>query len=163
MSRADRLTIRQKKRIIYSDFRTDFGKNAFTGYLGKLTNEDAVKQAFRNLMLTNHGERFFDADYGANLTSYLFENLQPDQMEMIRMDVQSAVSVYDGRITIHEILIPDYEASVDSTGADQQVKDIYNYGRKTQLDSNVMSVRIVFSVKNIPDVQSVGVDIKRVR
>lgn len=154
MARADRLTIRQKKRIIYSDFRTDFGKNAFTGYLGKLTNEDAVKQAFRNLMLTNHGERFFDADYGANLTSYLFENLQPDQMEMIRMDVQSAVSVYDGRITIHEILIPDYEASI---------KDIYQNGRSTQLDSNVLSVRIVFSVNNIPDVQSVDVDIKRVR
>jgi len=154
MARADRLTIRQKKRTVYSDFRTDFGKNAFTGYLGKLTNEDAVKQAFRNLMLTNHGERFFDADYGANLTSYLFENLQPDQMEMIRMDVQSAVSVYDGRITIHEILIPDYEASVS---------DIYQNGRNTQLDSNVLSVRIVFSVVNIPDVQSVDVDIKRVR
>ena len=154
MARADRLTIRQKKRTVYSDFRTDFGKNAFTGYLGKMTNEDAVKQAFRNLMLTNHGERFFDAEYGANLTSYLFENLQPDQMEMIRMDVQSAVSVYDGRITIHEILIPDY---VDT------VSDIYQNGRNTQLDSNVMSVRIVFSVKNIPDVQSVDVDIKRVR
>ena len=154
MARADRLTIRQKKRTVYSDFRTDFGKNAFTGYLGKLTNEDAVKQAFRNLMLTNHGERFFDADYGANLTSYLFENLQPDQMEMIRMDVQSAVSVYDGRITIHEILIPDYESSI---------KDIYQNGRSTQLDSNVLSVKIVFSVVNIPDVQSVDVDIKRVR
>jgi phage baseplate assembly protein W len=154
MARADRLTIRQKKRTVYSDFRTDFGKNAFTGYLGKLTNEDAVKQAFRNLMLTNHGERFFDADYGANLTSYLFENLQPDQMEMIRMDVQSAVSVYDGRITIHEILIPDYESSI---------KDIYQNGRSTQLDSNVLSVKIVFSVVNIPDVQSVDIDIKRVR
>ena len=56
MARADRLTIRQKKRKVYSDFFTNFNKNEFTGYLGTVENEEAVKQAFRNLMLTNHGE-----------------------------------------------------------------------------------------------------------
>ena len=153
MARADRLTIRQKKRTVYSDFRTDFGKNEFTGYLGKLTNEDAVKQAFSNLMQTNNGERYMDADYGGNLTAYLFENIDSDTLEVIKMQIQSAVDAYDRRINILKIEMPNYNKN-----------DEYDaYGKIQQIDSNVMSIRIVFSVVNLPDALSVDVDVERIR
>ena len=154
MARADRLTIRQKKRKVYSDFFTNFNKNEFTGYLGTVENEEAVKQAFRNLMLTNHGERFFDSNKGSNITDYLFENVTPDMFELMKMDIQSAVQSYDPRITINDIVVPNYNATD---------KQAFDTGGVTQLDNNTVSVRIIFSVVNIPDPLSVDIDVRRIR
>ncbi len=152
MARADRLTIRQKKRKVYSDFFTNFDKNEFSGYLGIAENEEAVRQAFKNLILTNHGERWFDSQKGGNISSYLFENVVPEQLEQIKFDIRETVKVYDPRITVHEIEIPNYD-----------LDDAVRFGQATVLDRNTLTVRIVFSVVNIPDPLSVDVEVRRIR
>lgn len=153
MTRADRLTIRQKKRKVYSDFFNNFDKNEFSGNLSIAENEAAVRQAFKNLVLTNHGERFFDSQKGGNITAYLFENVTPALLEQIKLDLRESVKVYSPRVTINDILIPNYNST-----------DLDNFGGQvTQLDQNIITVRIVFSVVNIQDPLSVDVSVRRIR
>ena len=59
----------------YSDMFTDFTRHANTGELNKKTNENAVKQSVRNLLLTNKYERLFQPTVGSNLKALLFENM----------------------------------------------------------------------------------------
>ena len=64
-------------KVVYSDFFTDFSNHINTGQLNKKTNEDAVKQSVRNLLLTDHYERPYQPKIGSNLKALLFENWTP--------------------------------------------------------------------------------------
>ena len=72
MSKTQTLTANTIKSVVYSDFFTDFSRHINTGQLNKKTNEDAVKQSVRNLLLTNHYERPFQPQIGSNLKQLLF-------------------------------------------------------------------------------------------
>ena len=73
MSRADKNTLEQKKREIYSDFLNNFDQNPFTGVLARVTNEESVAQSLKNITLTNRGERFYNSNKGSRIRSSLFE------------------------------------------------------------------------------------------
>ena len=77
MSKTQALTDLSISSIVYSDFFTDFSRHTNTGQLNKKTNELAVKQAVRNLLLTDHYERPFQPRIGSNLRSLLFDNFTP--------------------------------------------------------------------------------------
>ncbi len=77
MSKTQTVTANTIKSVIYSDFFTDFSSHINTGQLNKKTNEDAVKQSVRNLLLTNHYERPFQPQIGSNLKQLLFEPFTP--------------------------------------------------------------------------------------
>ena len=53
MSKTQTLTANTIKTEVYSDFFTDFSRHTNTGQLNRKTNEDAVKQSIRNLLLTD--------------------------------------------------------------------------------------------------------------
>ena len=61
-------------KVLYSDLPISFTAHPITGNVNKLKNRDAVKNSVRNIVLTNHGERFFKPRFGGNVTSQLFEN-----------------------------------------------------------------------------------------
>lgn len=150
MARADRLTIKRRQRVVYSDIPTNMTKNEFTGYLAANENEVAVREAFRNYMLTNHGERFFDSNKGGNVTAYLFENVTPEMLETIKFDIQNAVV---GRVEIISVQIP--HLAIGLNVGDSTVQN--------ELDNNTLSVKIIFRVKNLPDEQSVDINVRRIR
>ena len=77
MSKTQTLTDLNISPVVYSDFFTDFSRHINTGQLNKKTNELAVKQSIRNLLLTDHYERPFQPGIGSNLRSLLFDNFTP--------------------------------------------------------------------------------------
>ena len=77
MSKIQTLTDHSIKKVIYSDFFTDFSRNSVTGQLNRKTNAEAVKQSIRNLLLTNRYERPFQPEIGSGLQGLLFENYTP--------------------------------------------------------------------------------------
>ena len=93
--------ITSRKRI-YRDIDLSFTARTM-GDVFKKTDAAAVKQAVKNLLLTNHGEKPFNHYYGGNLHSFLFENIDDlDEMEI--MDhVSAAVSSYEPRAIIQSI------------------------------------------------------------
>lgn len=140
MAREDGYTIEFKKRERYSDFATNFDLNPVTGYLAKVTNEDSVAQSMRNIVLTATGERFYDMNKGSRIRHSLFEPNNPETIELIKLQLRSALNAYEPRAIIHQIRMNE------------------------DVDSNQYNVSIVFSVINIPKEQfSLDVAVARVR
>ena len=65
-------TILTSRKVAYKDIDLTF-KNKPSGEVFKKQEAAAVKQAVKNLLLTNYGEKPFNPDFGADLRSLLFE------------------------------------------------------------------------------------------
>ena len=57
----------------YKDLSVSFKSNPSTGDFGIVKNENAIKQAVRNLLLTDLGERPFQPNIGSRIKGLLFE------------------------------------------------------------------------------------------
>ena len=62
-------------KLSFKDINITFKKHPVTNDLVVSKDASAIKQAIVNLLLTNKGERVFQPDYGSNIRSYLFEQL----------------------------------------------------------------------------------------
>lgn len=128
-----------KKRILYSDFGKDLTLNPVTTDVSRLTNEDAVKESIRNLVLTNRGERLFQPEVGCDITSQLFENFTPETFSTIRRMILETLDAYEPRAEIID---------VDVGG---------------QIDSNELKVTITFLTINREDPTTLEIILNRVR
>ena len=64
----------------YKDADFTFKENPNTNDVAIKKNNEAVKQSVLNILRTNHGERPFNYFFGANLRSYLFENMTNEEI-----------------------------------------------------------------------------------
>ena len=141
MSRADKNTLEQKKREIYSDFLINFDQNPFTGVLARVTNEESVAQSLKNITLTNRGERFYNSNKGSRIRSSLFELFDSGMFDAIKLDLQDMYSYYEPRAIINDIII-----------------------QPETLDLNSLNVSIIFSIINIPGQNfQVSLNVQRIR
>ena len=139
MSRADKETLERKKTELYSDFLTNFDVNPVTGFLARTTNEEAVKQALKNLILTSTGERFYDTRKGSKIRNSLFEPLNPSDLEIIKLQAQETIRAYEPRANLLDIRLND------------------------SLDLNSYALTFIFSIINIQNPLELTINIKRVR
>ena len=65
----------------------------------------AVKQAVKNIILTNHYEKPFKPLYGGDLRSMLFELMDPDIEEEVKDKIRSTVRRYEPRAEILDIQV----------------------------------------------------------
>ena len=87
-----------------------------------------IKQNFKNLVLTNPGERIMNSDFGVGLRRYLFEN-RPDVTYQIESRLYDQVGKDMPYIVIESVLFD----TTDELGVDL-------------IDRNMLSVQITFSV-----------------
>lgn len=140
MARADKYTLEAKKSELYSDFLNGFNTNPITGLLAKVTNEEAIKQSLKNIILTNVGERFYDSNKGSKVNKSLFDPFDVANLEVIRLQIRECIKSYEPRCDIKDIRLQE------------------------NLDKNGYNVAIVFSIINIPDdIFSLNLSIQRVR
>lgn len=66
---------------------------------------DLIKQNFKNLMLTEPGERIMDINFGAGLKSYIFELLTDETRAEIENRIYSQTSRYMSYIEIEELMV----------------------------------------------------------
>lgn len=88
------------RKTLYSDFHMDLFQNPVSLDLARNTNEEAVKQSIRNLLLTDRGERPFQPNLGSNLRSLLFENLMPDTILVAKEMVKETIENYEPRASL---------------------------------------------------------------
>lgn len=101
--------------VPFKDLSLSFAKNKVTEDLLVKKEDAAVKQAVLNILLTNKGERVYDAQYGSNVRSYLFEPLDFGTAGSIRDEIVRTLKRYEPRVTIQECLV---EPNFDSNGFD---------------------------------------------
>ena len=95
----------QKKISLYSDFKKDLEVNLLTDDVSILRDEDSVKEAIRNLLMTDRGERLKQPNLGAGLRQLLFENMIPSTFELIKERVKSTLEIYEPRADIIDITV----------------------------------------------------------
>ena len=103
MSKITAVTANTERTIVYSDFFTDFSRHINTGQLNKKTNEDAVKQSIRNLLLTDHYERPFHPEIGSGIYELLFENYGPITANRLQRAIEELLGNYEPRARITEV------------------------------------------------------------
>ena len=83
----------------FRDFSLTFEKNAVTNDILSLKNEAAIKSSVKNIVLYNFYEKPFDPFFGGNIIGLLFENSTPTLELEVESRIQSAVEVYEPRVT----------------------------------------------------------------
>lgn len=101
--------------VPFKDLSLSFAKNKVTEDLLVKKEDAAVKQAVLNILLTNKGERVYDAQYGSNVRTYLFEPLDFGTAGSIKDEIVRTLKRYEPRVTIQECLV---EPNFDSNGFD---------------------------------------------
>jgi phage baseplate assembly protein W len=104
-----------------------------------LRNEDSIRQAFKNLIMTNLNERFFNPLFGSNVNATLFENYGPFVREDIIRYIKMAAMQFEKRINVLGVEVED------------------------QPDKHGLKINIVFSIINIPEPVALSIFLKRVR
>ena len=102
------------------------------------TDINAIKRSVRNLVLTNHYERPFKPNFGANLRSLLFE-LADDITKMeIRQQIVEALQNFEPRVAVDNIYL-------------------------TQDRANRLHINLHYGVRGVKEPQELEVILQRVR
>ena len=99
--------------VPFKDLSLSFAKNKVTEDLLVKKEDAAVKQAVLNILLTNNGERLYDAQYGSNVRAYLFEPLDFGTAGSIKDEIVRTLKTYEPRVSIQECIV---EPNFDSNG-----------------------------------------------
>ena len=126
-------------KVIFSDIPISFTAHPITGNVKKSINRDAVKNSVRNIILTNHGERFFKPKFGGNVTSKLFENASKFTEFNTARSIRIALANYEPRAEVIKVKVT------------------------TDPDTNNLTVSLKFRVTNDPEPITVNVLLERIR
>ena len=94
----------------YKDLDFTFKQNPNTNDVGIKKDNASISQSVLNILRTNHGERPFNYNFGANLRSYLFENMTDITAANMSTSVNTALANYEPRI---EVLNTNIQAKAD--------------------------------------------------
>jgi len=126
------------RKINYLDIDLSFEARS-SGDIFKKKDAAAVKQAVKNLLLTNPGEKPFDNYFGGGLGDLIFELVDDESDEEIREAIRSAIQNYEPRAEVQDIEI-DFAP-----------------------DRNSIGVRITFQIVNTTESVTLKTDIARIR
>lgn len=128
-----------RRRELHSDFHKDLALLPGRNDIARRVNENSVKEAIKNILLTNKGERLFQPLVGGDIQAMLFENATPLTAILIKDRIETALNTYEPRCSIVDVEV---------------VGDV---------DSNSVRINVVFYVINNETPQTLSIDIDRVR
>lgn len=104
----------------YKDVDFTFKQNPNTNDIGIKKNNESIKQSVLNILRTNHGERPFNYNFGANLRSYLFENMTNITAAQMSTSVSTALANHEPRLEVLNVNIQaramENEVTITVTG-----------------------------------------------
>ena len=95
--------------MLSKDIDLNFTVNPLTGDINVKKNNDAVKQALKNLMLLSLYEKPFNPDLGANIRGYLFENYILNSNKYLEDRIRTVILKYEPRIEIKTVSVTPNE------------------------------------------------------
>ena len=84
----------------YRDLDFTFKQNPNTNDVGIKKDNASIVQSVLNILRTNHGERPFKYNFGANLRQYLFENMTNITAANMSTSINLALQNYEPRIEV---------------------------------------------------------------
>lgn len=127
------------RKVLFSDLNLKFIKHPVKGDITPLTDIDAIKNAVKNLVLTNFYERPFQPFLGSDLSALLFENATVFTAHKIRNQILRVLDEYEPRVNDIQVQVWDNS------------------------DANAYSVTIAFSIIGIEKTAEINFFLKRLR
>jgi phage baseplate assembly protein W len=124
---------------IYADFHKDLTVNPFTGDLALNTDEEAIKEALKNLIFMDKGEKLFQPYFGGNIRAMLFELNSPATMKLIQEQIKTTINNYEPRAELINV-------------------EVYSI-----IDDNKLVVKIVYALRSREDPIEVEFILERAR
>jgi len=123
---------------LYKDIDLTFAKKP-SGDVYKKTDAAAVKQAVKNLLLTNKFEKPFQPEFGGDLNNLLFELVDNDTVYEIDGAIREAIKRYEPKAQVRQVVT------------------------NLQPDANSIIVTITFQIVNTEEVVTLDTTITRLR
>jgi phage baseplate assembly protein W len=94
----------------FSDLDLNFTIHPVKKDINRYTNEIAVINSIKNLILTNHYERPFQPEIGSNVRRMLFENMDTITSTVLENEISQTIKNYEPRANVSRINVsPDYD------------------------------------------------------
>ena len=127
---------------IYKDLSLFFTPNPVSGDVTMVTDVQDIKRSVRNLVMTNRFEKPFHPEVASHVRDLLFERFTPITFNLLRNRIETVLANYEPRVSVTDVEIDDS-------------------GRA--MDNNELNVRIFFTLRNDPQIQSVDILLERIR
>ena len=127
---------------IYKDLSLFFTPNPVSGDVTMVTDVQDIKRSVRNLVMTNRFEKPFHPEIASHVRDLLFERFTPITFNLLRNRIETVLANYEPRVSVTDV-------EIDDTGE--------------AIDGNELNVRIFFTLRNDPQIQSVDILLERVR
>ena len=94
----------------FKDVSMTFQRHPLTGDIITLKNESAIARSVRNIVFTTPGEKFFDPDFGSQISQSLFENINDISANIIKSEITSSIKRYEPRVDLKKVQVrPNYD------------------------------------------------------
>ena len=94
----------------FKDLSMSFKANPLNADLITLKNEAAIARSLRNIVFTSPGEKFFNPDFGSNISKVLFENIDEISAIQIKEEIELSIKNFEPRVRLTEVEInPNYD------------------------------------------------------
>ena len=132
-----------RSTYIYKDLSLFFTPNPVSGDVTMVTDVQDIKRSVRNLVMTNRFEKPFHPEVASHVRDLLFEPFSPVTINLLRNRIETVLTNYEPRVTLTDVEVedPDFQ----------------------KMDNNELNVRIFFTLKNDPEIQTVDVLLERLR
>ena len=110
----------------FKDISMSFKANPLNDDLIALKNANAISRSIRNIVFTVPGEKFFQEDFGSDVSQSLFENFDDITASTIKDQIQRSIINFEDRVDLREVrVLPDFDGNAfdviiryDIVGAD---------------------------------------------
>ena len=84
----------------FKDISMSFESNPLTEDLIAIKNETAIARSIRNIVFTLPGEKFFDPNFGSDISGSLFENIDDITGGIIEDQIRQSINNYEPRVNL---------------------------------------------------------------
>ena len=107
----------------YKDLSMSFKSNPLNDDLIGLKDQSAIARSIRNIVYTIPGEKFFDSDFGSEVSATLFENLDDVSAITIRDEIEYSINTYEPRVELLNVdSLPNYDNNEYNVVITYQIK-----------------------------------------
>jgi len=100
----------ERVSVGFKDLSMTFQTNPINNDLIGLKNEVAISRSIRNLVFTIPGEKFFNQNFGSEISQSLFENIDEISASIIKEQIESTIINYEPRVSLIDVLVsPHYD------------------------------------------------------
>ena len=124
-------------RQAFANIGMAFGRNPFTNDVSIVKNDNSIRQALRNLVMTSPGEIPFNKNVGCQVNAMLFEPLDGFTADTIKDEIINTINQYEKRVQLRSVTVTPYG------------------------ENSKLAVTIVYQVVGIPIVEEVKFVLQR--